>query len=123
MSQAKHEANQRWDLKNKDKVNASKLAYYHANKEVLKVKNKERYHRKKAEIVELKRLNATRQQAHDDLLEIYKTKGMPDWVVDAICVDMSKLYGLIDPRKLGELPRLLPKNPMIEVNSPIPDAI
>ena len=35
ISQAKREADRRWVLKNSDKVNASKLAYYYKNKEVL----------------------------------------------------------------------------------------
>lgn len=129
-SQAKHEANQRWDSKNKDKVNASKLAYYYANKEVIKARQKESYHRKKAERAEQEQrktvaeiLTRHRQAIHEELLDTYKTKGMPNWIVDAICVDMTRLFGLVDPRMLGELPTLAPKNPMIEVNSPIPDAI
>jgi hypothetical protein len=139
-------------------------AYYQANKEVLSQKQKERYRRKKEELAALKAsiqkkeddqrkmvtdiLTRHRQAIHDELLQTYKTQGMPAWIVDAICVDMTQLYGLGDPRlgehprpedvitigehprmltvnlkPLGKNPRLTPEDPVIVPPSPIPDSV
>lgn len=118
---------------------ARKLAYYHENKEVLKVKRKEVRMRKKAEAAILKAalkkkeaeqrkmveeiLKRHRQSIHDELLQTYKTQGMPAWIVDAICLDMTQLYGLDDPRPLGKDPRLTPENTMIVSPSPTEDPV
>jgi hypothetical protein len=118
---------------------ARKLAYYHANKETIKVKRKEVRMRQKAaaDIIKAERkkkeeeqkkmvtdiLTRHRQAIHDELLQTYTTQGMPVWIVDAICVDMNQLYGLGDPRPLGENPRLAPEDPVIVSPSPIPDSV
>ena len=116
---------------------ARQKAYYCANKEVLAQKQKERYQRKKTELAsikaELKKKEADqrkmvtdiitrhRQAIHEELLQTYRTQGMPEWIVDAICVDMSQLFGLVDPRMLGKNPRLTAEDPVIVSPSPIPD--
>ena len=125
ISQAKREADRRWVLKNSDKVNASKLAYYHANKAVLAFKQKQYYQKKKAEKAEIKRLDAIRKEAEAKLLTMYTAAGVSPGLIQDLSVGprTQQVYGLIDPRMLRELPTLAPKNPMIEVNSPIPDAI
>ena len=143
---------------------ARQKAYYCANKEVLAQKQKERYQRKKTELAsikaELKKKEADqrkmvtdiitrhRQAIHEELLQTYKTQGMPAWIVDAICVDMTQLYGLGDPRlgehprpedvitigehprmltvnlkPLGKNPRLTPEDSVIVPPSPITDSV
>ena len=115
----------KYTAKNLIAERARKMAYYYKNKEVLALKQKERYQKKKAEKAEIKRLDAIRKEAEAELLTMYTAAGVPPGLIQDLSVGprTQQVYGLVDPRMLGELPTLAPKNPMIEVNSPIPDAI
>jgi aspartyl-tRNA synthetase len=139
VTEAQRRATSKYIAKNHVEERARHQAYYYANKEVIAQKQKERHQRKKAELASIKAelkkkeddqrkmvtdiLTRHRQAIHDELLQTYKTQGMPAWIVDAICVDMTQLYGLDYPRPLGKDPRLTPEDPVIVPPSPIPDSV
>ena len=129
-SEAQLRATRKYRAKNVEAERIDKRAYYYANKETMRLQQKAYYQRKKAERAELEQRKTVaeillrhRQTIHEELLDTYKTQGMPAWIVSAICVDMSQLYGLVDPRMLGEHPRLTPEDPVIVSPSPIPDSV
>ena len=129
-SEAQLRATRKYRAKNVEAERIDKRAYYHANKETMRLQQKEYYQRKKAERAELEQRKTVaeillrhRQAIHEELLDTYKTKGMPAWIVDAICVDMSQLFGLVDPRPLGKDPRLTPEDPVIVSPSPNEDPV
>ena len=139
VTEAQRRATSKYIAKKYVEERARQKAYYYANKEVIAQKQKERQQRKKAELASIKAelkkkeddqrkmvmdiLTRHRQAIHEELLQTYRTDGMPAWIVDAICVDMTQLYGLVDPRPLGEHPRLTPEDPVIVSPSPIPDSV
>jgi asparagine synthetase B (glutamine-hydrolysing) len=127
-SEAQLRATRKYRAKNVEAERIDKRAYYYANKETMRRQQKEYYQRKKAERAELDQRKTVaeillrhRQTIHEELLDTYRTQGMPEWIVDAICVDMSQLFGLVDPRMLGKNPRLTAEDPVIVSPSPIPD--
>ena len=127
-SEAQMKANKTYREKNRESSRIKTLEHYHLNKEALKVKRKEVYLKKKAELASLKAtlqkkdddqrqmvkniLTRHRQAIHEELLQTYKTQGMPAWIVDAICLDMTDRYDLRDPR-LSENPTLTTENSVI----------
>lgn len=131
-SEAQMKANKTYREKNRESSRIKTLENYHLNKEALKVKRKEVYLKKKAELASLKAelqkkdddqrnmvkniLTRHRQAIHDELLQTYKTQGMPAWIVDAICLDMTDLIDLSDPR-LSENPTLTTENSVIQTIS------
>jgi hypothetical protein len=103
-TEAQLRAIRKYTAKNLVAERARKMTYYYANKEVLALKQKERYQKKKEAKAEIKRIDAIRKEAEAELIVMYEAAGIPAGIIQDLSTfpRTQQIYGLIDPKMLSK---------------------